>query len=118
MLTSVRKLFVREASRPEGLEQMKVIRSRKEMLRSITIARDSQCVLGIYSPALGDGMFFTGVLSIVDEHGEVIINFSQYDMNGVLLMRTELALSEIKSVCLFPFKYENPLIKAGNETFQ
>jgi hypothetical protein len=68
-------------------------------------------VIGIYCPALGEGMFLTGVDDILTVESEEIIVLKPYDMNGILLHRNTISITEIRSVCPFDSFYINPMIK-------
>lgn len=110
VIDSVKNLLSKSENSPDD-QGMKVVRSRKEIARAIRHALDTNTVLGMYSPALGEGLFLTGVLFFDTSHAEPIVTLNRYDHHGVLLHRTELGISEIKGVCSLRMKYENPLVK-------
>lgn len=107
VIDSVRNLLSKSEPAEDG--GIKVVKSRKEISRAITNAMETHTVLGVYSPALGDGLFLTGVLFYDTNHAEPIVTLNRYDHHGILLHRTELGISEIKGVCTLKMKYQNPL---------
>jgi hypothetical protein len=110
VINSVKKLLNKSES-PSGEIALRFVKTRKEITRAIINSLDNQEVLGIYSPALGEGLFLTGVLFFETSQAEPIVTLNRYDHNGVLLHRTELGISEIKAACALKMKYENPLLK-------
>jgi hypothetical protein len=88
---------------------LKIFKQRRAIREALAESRDTGKVIGIYSPVLGDGMFLTCVDEIYSQEKEEIVVLKPYDMNGVLLVRNTLSLSEIKSICPFESFYVNPL---------
>lgn len=113
ILDSVKNLISRPQQQDAASGALKVVRAKKDILKAIIHAKDSQSVLGVYAPALGEGLFLTGVLIVDTDHAEPVVTFSRYDLNRVYLNRTELGISEIKGVCVFNFRYANPLLQKG-----
>lgn len=89
-----------------------IIKSRKEILKAIHESKDSGNVLGVYCPSLGEGMLLIGVENISTYEGEVIVSLKRYDLNGILLHRNSISVTEIRSVCPFSTMYVNPFLKA------
>jgi hypothetical protein len=88
---------------------LKIFKHRKAIREALSESCATGKVVGVYSPVLGDGMFLTCVDQIsVHERDEIVV-LKPYDMNGVLLVRTDLSIAEIKSVCPFASFYINPL---------
>jgi hypothetical protein len=83
------------------------VKTRKGMQKELVISKESGNAVGIYSKALGDGMFITVVEHM---HSDGIITFSRYDMSGAMLSRHELTLHEIQMVCPINQRYRYPLI--------
>ena len=92
---------------PSNLE---FIKFKKSLLQALVESRKKGTAIGIYSPALGEGMFVTGVEDIYDDDSERIIVFKPYDLSGAILQRNTLSLSEIKAVCAFDMPYRNPVL--------
>jgi hypothetical protein len=94
----------------EPTSAIRLIKARKIILKALQNALITQKVIGIYSPPLGEGMFLTGVESITTLGKEEIITLKPYDMNGIQLVRTDIAISEIRSACPFDSFYLNPFL--------
>lgn len=94
------------------------IKTRKGILRELIISKQNRNLVGVYSPALGEGMFLVSVEEIERHNKEEIIIFHKYDMSGHILSRTHISIGEIKMVCPFDKTYHNPIfhvsIKSGN----
>jgi hypothetical protein len=91
--------------------ELTFIRSKKEIAKQIHRSKEDGSVLGIYSQIFGDGMFLCGIEDCYMLHGQEVVVLKPYDMNGLLLLRNEIDLSEIRGVCPIPGKYINPLMK-------
>jgi hypothetical protein len=89
-------------------EELRFIRNRKGILSALSHSKESQNIIGIISPVLGEGMFLTAVDEIDITGQEAVVVLKQYDMSGHILVRTHLSLDEFKSVCLFQMLYKNP----------
>lgn len=107
---------------PEIGNVLKIVKQRRYIRKELFSSRATCKALGIYCPTLGEGMFLTAVDDMISGEKEEIVVLKPYDMNGILLPRTHLSISEIRSVCPFESLYENPLIKEekqnSNLTFQ
>ena len=110
IVDSVKNFISKPATTSTNVNDLRVLKAKKDILKAITDAKDNQKVLGVYAPALGEGLFLTGVLIVDTDQQEPIITFSRYDLNRVYLTRTELSISEIKGVCVFNQKFQNPLL--------
>ncbi len=78
------------------------VKTRKGILRELLISQESGNLIGLISPALGEGMFFVLVLNIGREKSEEVITFQTYNVSdGRVLLTKKLAMSEIASVCTF-----------------
>lgn len=88
---------------------LKIIKQRKTIREALIESRGTGKVIGVYCPVLGEGMFLTCVDEVTAQGKDEIIVLKPYDMNGVLLVKNELSLSAIKSVCPFESFYVNPL---------
>src|SRR5687768_16730523 len=102
----------KEERREQQYTPFDFVKTRKAVLKELIISKQSGNLLGLYSKALGEGMFLTGVEDI-EQHGkEVVIVFSRYDMSGNILSRTRLSLGEIQMVCPFNQTYRHPIISS------
>lgn len=88
------------------------VRTKKGILKELVISSISGNVVGIYSRALGEGMFLAGVEKIDSAGKEEVIVLNRYDMSGHILARTRVPLDEIRMVCPFNKAYTNPLVNA------
>jgi hypothetical protein len=86
------------------------LRSRTSIRDGLMRSKHSGTVIGVYSRALGEGMFITSVDDIYPDNDEEIIVLKRYDLSGLILQRTDLSLSEIKAVCVFDMIYRNPVL--------
>jgi hypothetical protein len=86
------------------------VKNRKAMLKELHDSQANGHLIGVYSRALGEGMFLTGVDNIESEAGREVIVFETYDMSGQILSRTRVSLDEIKMVCPFNTAYVNPVL--------
>src|SRR5688500_9482220 len=77
----------------------------EEILRIVIHSKEYGNVIGISSPALGAGIFITAVEKVVLDY-ETIIYLKPYDVNGGLLEKNTLKLTEITSACAFKSRYE------------
>ena len=89
---------------------LEFVKFRKSLLNALTKSRKNGTVIGIYSPALGEGMFVTGVEDIYNDNNEQIIVLRQYDLSGAILQRNILSLGEIRAICAFDMPYRNPVL--------
>src|SRR5688500_16398928 len=83
------------------------IRSKKGILRELSLSRESGNVIGIYSNVLGPGMFLTAVETI--ENAEIVV-VKQNDISGQMLSRTRIWIDEIQMVCPFNKAYRSPVV--------
>lgn len=74
------------------------IESKEGIIEEISRSKTTGAVLGLYSPALGQGMFFTGVDDLYLMKNEEIVVLKPFDLHGVPLKRDHLSIREIKSV--------------------
>ena len=91
-------------------QSLSFLRSRKSIRDGLLKSKDGGTVVGIYSRALGEGMFITSVADIYPDNDEEIVVLKRYDLSGIILPRTDLSLSEIKAVCEFDMIYKNPVL--------
>jgi hypothetical protein len=89
------------------------VKTRKGMQKELVISKESGNAVGIYSKALGDGMFLTKVEHI---RSDGVIIFNRYDMSGAILSRHELTLHEIQMVCPINQRYRYPLLTKTTRT--
>ena len=86
------------------------VRTRKGILKELVISSMSGNVVGIYSRALGEGMFLAAVEKIESTAKDEVIILNRYDMSGHMLARTRVAIDEIHMVCPFNRVYTNPCV--------
>lgn len=87
-----------------------IIKFKKSLLNALVESRKNGSAIGIYSSALGEGMFVTGVEDIYDDNRDYIVVLKPYDLSGTILQRNTLSLSEIKAACAFDMPYRNPVL--------
>lgn len=83
------------------------VKNKKSMLKELRLSKQSGNAIGVYSKAMGEGMFLTAVEQ-VEPNGLIV--FSRYDMSGAILNRYELTLEEIQIVCPTSQRYRHPLL--------
>jgi hypothetical protein len=109
-MAKLREGFLNSFDREEFIApSLRIIRQRKTIRESLQESRLTGKVVGIYSAVLGEGMFLVCVDDIATLNEGEIITFKPYDMNGVLLVRNTIALTEIRSVCPFESFYIDPI---------
>src|SRR5436190_13161279 len=89
-------------------KEMEILKSRKPILKALNYSWESGSLIGIYSSALGDGMFVTSVEDIYALGKEEIIVLKPYDVAGCILQRGILSINEIRALCPFKSLYKNP----------
>lgn len=89
------------------------VKSKKGILKEILISKQTGKLLGVYSRALGEGMFLTGVEDIESHGRNEVIVFNRYDMSGHILARTRVELDEIQTVCPFNKAFQNPILTSA-----
>lgn len=89
------------------------VKNPAEIFKALLDSRDSGTAIGIKSPALGKGMFVTGVDDILvgDGHENTQVILKGYDFTGHVLETNHLLLTEIEGVCKFSSKFGNPILK-------
>jgi hypothetical protein len=95
----------------DSSQKLGMVSSRRAILKLIVNTKKNANVLGLYCPALGEGMLLVGIEDISLRDTEPVITLRPYDLNGILLQRNQISLSEIRSVCAFDAVYENPLLR-------
>ena len=113
MVTLLNKIFKREEASPKS--DFEFIKFRKSLLYNLAEAHKKGTIIGIYSNVLGDGMFVTGIEDIYEYEGDYVVHLKRYDVIGSILIRSTIALSEIKAVCVFDMPYRNPAIQAQSK---
>jgi hypothetical protein len=93
---------------------LKIIKSKKVILQYLIDAKERDLAVGLYCPAIAEGMLLIGVEDLINLHKDVLLMMKPYDMNGVLLKRTQVKISEIKSICCFDTQYSAPEVKERN----
>lgn len=94
----------------EAGQQYDFIVRPDEILKAIAASRDNGTVIGIYSPALGNTMYITGIDKLVVDGENTAVVLKEYDMSGHIFERHTLMLDEIISVCPFISPLKNPFL--------
>jgi hypothetical protein len=89
--------------------------AHEEVLRILIHSKEYGNVIGVSSPLLGAGIFITAVEKIILDY-ETIVQFKPYDVNGGLLEKNILKLTDITSACAFKSRYEKLYHKLAHET--
>lgn len=94
----------------EDSQQSDFIVQPDEILKAIATSRDNGTAIGIYSPALGDTMYITGINELIVDGDETAVVLKEYDMSGHIFKRHTLMLYEIVSVWPFTSPLKNPFL--------
>lgn len=80
-----------------------VVTSRKEMIEELLFCRECNGAVGIWSSALGKGMFMCFVKEVVvdEDEDDVVVILNENDLNGASLETHVLYLYEIEKVYRF-----------------
>ena len=109
-ITELNRLVFKRTEPVSPPTNLEFIKFRKSLLYALTQSRKNGTVVGIYSPALGEGMFVTGVDDIYNDNNERIVVLKRYDLSGAILQRTTISLGEIRAICVFDMPYRNPVL--------
>lgn len=90
------------------------VRTKKNILRELSMSRDHKTIVGIYCASFGEGMFLTAVEDIEYLAKDEVIQFYPYDLSGKKLSRTRVQINEIQMVCPFNKVYRNPTYYGKN----
>lgn len=72
------------------------------------ISKESGNLIGLFSPALGDGMFLIVVQHVESLSRAEVIAFQKYDIrDGRILSTGRLSVNDIKAICPF-INYKHP----------
>lgn len=82
-----------------------------EMIETLIESQQNNTVVGISAPVLGNGVFLTSVDNIQPSGPDYIITLKGYDVTGYILERNKIRLSDIRAVCPFRSKFNNPYLK-------
>jgi hypothetical protein len=98
----LRKLLSASSAGPVRYDQpFDIVKTKNGIRRELQISMESGSLVGLFSPALSDGMLLVVVLRLEsDGSGEAVI-LAKYDITGNLLSTNTLAMSEIKGICPF-----------------
>jgi hypothetical protein len=78
------------------------IRTRKGIIRELLISKESENMIGVLSPSLGEGMFLILVRSVESQNLDENVAFQVYDIKeGRFQALARLTVNEIKGVCPF-----------------
>ena len=78
------------------------IKTRKGIVRELLISKESGNLVGLVSPALGEGLLLVLVLSLETENAEEMVVFQKYEItDGRFQVTAKLSVNEIKGVCPF-----------------
>jgi hypothetical protein len=82
-----------------------------EILRALNESKNNGTVVGISAPILGNGVFLTSVESLAETDSDHVITLKGYDVTGYILERNRLRLTDIRGICPFQSKFNNPYLK-------
>jgi len=89
------------------------VRDPTNIFKALLDSKERGTAIGIKCPALGQGMFVTGVEDILigDGHENTRIILKGFDFTGHVLETNTIRLTEIDGVCEFSSKFGNPILK-------
>src|SRR5687768_4612776 len=90
------------------------VKTKKGIMKELIISKQSGNLLGVYSRAMGEGMFLVTVEEIEKYGKEEVIVFNRYEMSGYTLSRTRLSIDEIQMVCPFNKSFRTPVTSGAN----
>src|SRR5690606_26260237 len=91
-------------------QQFDFIIDREKILQVLITGKINGSAVGVYSPALGNAMFVTGVEDVILADHDTVIVLKQYDMSGHLFENYTLSLEDILSVYPFNTPLKNPFL--------
>jgi len=91
-------------------QQFDFIVDREKILQVLISSKINGSAVGVYSPALGNAMFITGVEEVILADHDTVIVLKQYDMSGHLFENYTLSLEDILSVYPFNTPLKNPFL--------
>jgi hypothetical protein len=97
-------------SEANGKMTFTFIQDKQEIFKALSNSLQRGTVIGVYSRALGEGLFLTGVDDIEHDGPRTTIVFETYDISGKPMPKTRIDASDIKTVCPFQIEYINPLL--------
>ncbi|HEY0744778.1 MAG TPA: hypothetical protein VGD40_25100 [Chryseosolibacter sp.] len=109
LASKIRALVSTSSSPIAACMPLDFIKNKKNILKELVLSKESGNAIGVYSKAMGDGMFLT-VVEQIEANGVII--FNRYDMSGAILNRYELTIDEIQMVCPVNQRYRHPLLSA------
>jgi hypothetical protein len=92
------------------MEHADFVTDPQTILRLLTTSKNTSSMVAINSVILGSGTCVTAIKEIILDD-DIKIVLSPYDINGHMLDRTTLHLSDIRSVLPFASKFTNPFLK-------
>jgi hypothetical protein len=81
--------------------RIEFIDSKTEMLGHIERCKKSRGVIGIYSSALGDGMFLSAVEAVYKLGADTLVELKPYDFKKGLQGATTVSMKDISCICPF-----------------
>lgn len=105
-----------EPAAPSDFTPLAFVKNRKAIFKELVLSKQSGKLIGVYSCALGEGMFLTCVEAIISHGKDESIVFNRYDMSGHLLAQTRIPLDEIHMVApsIKHFKPQLTPLSAGD----
>jgi hypothetical protein len=97
--------------------ELEFTNATEEILRILIHSKEYGNVIGISSPNLGAGIFITAVDKIILDY-ETVVQLKPYDVNGGMLEKNTLRLTEITSACSFKSRFEKIYHKLPHESVQ
>jgi hypothetical protein len=94
--------------------ELEFMTDTSEILRILIHSKEFGNVVGVSSPLLGTGIFITAVEKVILDY-EVIIHLKQCDVNGGVLEKNMLKLTDITSACSFKSRFDKIFHKKQDE---
>jgi len=110
MKNLIKDLFGRENSAQAGLK-INLIKTKNTIRKALLESAQKGHVVGVYCPSLNPGMLLVDIDDFSMTDKEPVIIFKSQELNGIALPRNKVALSEIRSVCVFDMAYEAVVVK-------
>lgn len=95
--------------------ELEFMTASDDILQILLHSKEHGNVVGISSPFLGSGIFITAVDQVIEDY-ETVIQLKSVDVNGGMLEKSTLRLSEITSACSFRSRFDTVCQKADRET--
>ena len=94
--------------------ELEFMTTHDDILRVLIHSKEYGNMVGISSPLLGAGIFMTAVDKVILDY-ETIIQLKPFDVNGGLLEKNTLKLTDITTACAFQSRFEKLFHKRAPE---